>query len=413
MTRMTLTEARPVILTEAIDNASGLFELQIITPGAGASAAYPAEVLEAAAAAKVFNAGCHLFLDHPTATEEAERPVRSVRDLAGSLVEDARWNGSALVAKAKVYSTYRPLLAEVAPDIGMSIRATATVEEGEFEGQRMPIVAELHEALSIDFVTRAGRGGAVLAVIESARRRLEEAVSDTAWSEFSASDYDAAQWRRACLIDTGEGDEDSKARYKLPVREPDGAVNRNGCHAAASVLAGGRGGVSVGADLKRAAAKKLVGLYRNQLDEDPPESLLKAAGMATSESEATAGGANLAGGPAASTVTVAANGQPTTGTTTITFNPPLTVEARRASARQLLWEVSANDVERALQDAVSATYSVGEGTEGTFAWLRDYDPDQKLAYFEISVGGKTITYQQPYTAGEDDTFTLTGERTHV
>jgi hypothetical protein len=179
MTRTTLTEARPVVLTEAINAESGLFEIQIISPGVGSSAAYPAPVLEAAAQAKVFKAGTHLYLDHPTPTEEAERPVRSVRDLAGSLVEDATWNGSALVAKARVYSAYRPLLAEAAPDIGMSIRATATVDEGEFEGRQMPIVSELHEALSVDFVTRAGRGGAVLAVLESARTVSEATANDT------------------------------------------------------------------------------------------------------------------------------------------------------------------------------------------------------------------------------------------
>lgn len=105
------------------------------------------------------------------------------------------------------------------------------------------------------------------------------AVSNMAWSRFSQADYSLEQWRRACLIDTGQGDPDSKDRYKLPVREPDGTLNRNGVHAAA-------GGPGVGAvtgvtpDKKRAAARKLVGLYRNELNEEPPASLLRLAGMA-------------------------------------------------------------------------------------------------------------------------------------
>jgi HK97 family phage prohead protease len=43
-------------------------------------------------------------------------------------------------------------------------------------------------------------------------------ASTTPWSNFTAADYTPAQYRRACLIDTGEGDVDSKDRYKLPVQ---------------------------------------------------------------------------------------------------------------------------------------------------------------------------------------------------
>jgi HK97 family phage prohead protease len=103
-------------------------------------------------------------------------------------------------------------------------------------------------------------------------------VSDKPWSNFSAADYSPQQWRRACLIDTGQGDPDNKGRYKLPVREPDGTLNRNGCHAAASVLGGGRGGVQASPDAKKAAARKLASLYRSELNEDPPPSLTGVAG---------------------------------------------------------------------------------------------------------------------------------------
>lgn len=50
----------------------------------------------------------------------------------------------------------------------------------------------------------------------------------------SASRFTIQEWKRACLIDTGAGDPDSKSRYKLPVREPDGTVNANGVRAAAA-----------------------------------------------------------------------------------------------------------------------------------------------------------------------------------
>jgi HK97 family phage prohead protease len=106
------------------------------------------------------------------------------------------------------------------------------------------------------------------------------AVSDKPWSQFSESDYTPEQWRRACLIDTGNGVPDAKGRYKLPVREPDGTLNRNGVHAAA----GGHGvdavqGIS--ADKRRAAAKALMGLYK-EVGDEPPPSLMMAAGMTMS-----------------------------------------------------------------------------------------------------------------------------------
>lgn len=104
-----------------------------------------------------------------------------------------------------------------------------------------------------------------------------KSVSDKPWSDFSAADYSLEQYRAATLIHPAEPS-DSKDDYKLPVKEPDGTVNRNAVHAAASALAGGRGGVDATTEQKEKAAKTLVGLYRNQLKEDPPDSLLSLAG---------------------------------------------------------------------------------------------------------------------------------------
>ena len=111
------------------------------------------------------------------------------------------------------------------------------------------------------------------------------AVSETPWSNFSNADYPTPE--RLCaasLIDLNDGTK-TKALCKLQVYEPGGALSRGGCHAAASVLAGGRGGVDAPQAAKVAAAKKLRNLYVNQLKEDPPESLEKLAGVV--ENEAT------------------------------------------------------------------------------------------------------------------------------
>lgn len=68
----------------------------------------------------------------------------------------------------------------------------------------------------------------------------------------------------------------SKGQDALPVREPSGALNRNGVHAAAAALAGARGGVNASSQMKRGAAQRLIGLYR-ELDEEPPESVRRMA----------------------------------------------------------------------------------------------------------------------------------------
>jgi hypothetical protein len=134
-----------------------------------------------------------------------------------------------------------------------------------------PATTSAAAARAAGAVVFASRADSVPADLQAA------SVSDKPWSDFSESDYTIEQWRKACLISPDSASED-KGDYKIPVREPGGALNRNGCHAAA----GGHGiGAVTGAsaDTKQKAAKKLVGLYRNQLKEDPPASLLKLAGM--------------------------------------------------------------------------------------------------------------------------------------
>lgn len=111
----------------------------------------------------------------------------------------------------------------------------------------------------------------LLAGVTAAKATESKAVTDKPW-DGSASRFTPEQYRRSCLINTGQGDVDSKARYKLPVKEPDGTINRNGVHAAAAALAGGRGGVNASPEQLRSAARKLAAIYR-EMGEDMPESL--------------------------------------------------------------------------------------------------------------------------------------------
>ena len=105
---------------------------------------------------------------------------------------------------------------------------------------------------------------------------MADSLSSAPW-DGSASRFTPEQWRASCLVDTGEGDPDAKSRYKLPVREPSGAVNRAALGAAAAALAGGRGGgVQISPAQKKTAARKLAGLYR-KFDLPVPDSLARMA----------------------------------------------------------------------------------------------------------------------------------------
>lgn len=172
-----IVEARAVVL-ESSDSPTG-FMLRVITPGMGSSGYYEQSVLEAAVADNVFGKGTHIYIDHPSQSESKDRPERSVKDLAGSFAGDAVWNSieNAIDAPCKVYPHYA-WIKDVAEDIGMSIRASADVSEAVIEGQRVPKVDKLIEAFSVDFVTKAGRGGKVLAAIESARKGMDATVTN-------------------------------------------------------------------------------------------------------------------------------------------------------------------------------------------------------------------------------------------
>lgn len=172
--RVTLNEATEFATAATPADGPGRLLIQLITPGWGSSGYYSTEALEQAAADRIWPAGTHMYIDHPTESEQFDRPERTVKDLAAVLLEDARIGaGGALVAEARVFSTWRRSLAEMADAIGVSIRGAAEGETGEIAGRRGFVISRLVEGTSVDFVTRAGRGGRVLQVIESARPARE------------------------------------------------------------------------------------------------------------------------------------------------------------------------------------------------------------------------------------------------
>jgi hypothetical protein len=158
-------------------------EVTLIREGWGSSGYYPGEVLERDVP-RVFPIGTHMYLDHPTTRESTERPERSVSELVGTIIETPRMAGAESVAVAEVYDHYKPVIDAVADDVGLSIRALGEIEEGSAGGKDGTIIRALTEGISVDYVTQAGAGGRVGALIESAKKNVPE--NHPAYPEFQA-----------------------------------------------------------------------------------------------------------------------------------------------------------------------------------------------------------------------------------
>lgn len=161
-----LRESTEIKLKEG--SKPGRYMATIIEAGWGSSGYYSREML-ARDIGKAFPAGTHMYINHPTQDEEFNRPERDVRDLAAVLTSDPILVGHEAVAEMEVFSHYGPWVKEVAPHIGLSIRAIGEAEAGEAEGREGNIISALTEGVSVDFVTKAGAGGKVGTLLESAR----------------------------------------------------------------------------------------------------------------------------------------------------------------------------------------------------------------------------------------------------
>lgn len=173
-TSLKLTESAATLETIVLKEARADYETKLIAPGKGSSAFYPKEVLQRDGP-KVFKAGTHVYLNHPTAAEEAARPEGNVANLAGVLTTDAVYHenhakGPGLYARMKVFADHAQIVEEKAAHVGMSIRASGVAESGKSR-DGLPILKELTSAESVDVVTRAGAGGMILT--EAARGAAE------------------------------------------------------------------------------------------------------------------------------------------------------------------------------------------------------------------------------------------------
>ena len=198
-----------IALSEKALADDGTFPVKVIQPGWGSSGYYSEGLLKRDIP-KVFPAGTHMYWNHQTPSEESQRPEGDLRNLAAVLVETPGWQehgiyGPGMYARGKAFGEYRKAIEELAPHIGVSIRAMGSAVKGEAEGRKGRIISELSAGRSVDFVTKPGAGGRVLELFESARSgasptppqeaksmdELQEAQARIATAEATITERDA------------------------------------------------------------------------------------------------------------------------------------------------------------------------------------------------------------------------------
>lgn len=155
---------------EVMDSGKGIWLVKIIEADVrGSNGFYPSQVLRRDGP-RAFPAGTHFYIDHANRADEGE--ARSLRDMAGVQLEDAYFSngpqGDGLYSRVQLLPTHRRTVEDTAPHSGVSINALAVREYDQ--GQNEFVITELIEGLSVDFVSRAGAGGKLVAMTESAHQ---------------------------------------------------------------------------------------------------------------------------------------------------------------------------------------------------------------------------------------------------
>jgi hypothetical protein len=172
--------------------SKGIWRVRIIEADVqGSSGYYPADTLKRYGPT-AFPAGTQIFFDHPSQSEETDRPERSVRDLAGVLLDDAHYedgpDGKGLFGRIQFFEDMRERVRSMWQHVGLSIRATGLVEETEVRGRRLRVVKSI-EGISIDVVTRPGAGGRLIKMTESTSSVSSPQSAQSAVSVATQQDY--------------------------------------------------------------------------------------------------------------------------------------------------------------------------------------------------------------------------------
>lgn len=305
----------------------------------GSSGYWSREVLERDGA-KAFPMGSLSYLDHPTLTEEAERPERSVQDLAATIVSTPVYQGDGLYATVEVFPHVAPLIESLAGTIGLSIRGEGTGNVGTIAGRTGVIIESLDVGHSVDFVTRAGAGGKLISLLEAARGAhapVRESRNIGAWLE-----------ARLHLDLTSYADDMYGSGY---LTRPERIV------------------------LSQAIGDGLTA-WTARVEADAPQLFERDLYTQPPEGDATAA-----------------------------------ADVSEAAVHQRVAEATAEELRQALCDAVTDAYG---GDQNAYVWVRDYDPDRGLVWYDAPDEGDAATWQQAYTVtGTPPEVALSDSRTEV
>lgn len=219
-----------VPLVERALRRDGTIPVKLIQPGWGSSGYYSAEVLRRDGP-KVFTPKVKMYWNHPTSVEEAERPEGDLNALAAELVSGARWDeggpaGPGLYADAKVFAPYQEAVNELAPHIGVSIRASGRAVSGEAEGRKGAIIQEIASARSVDFVTSPGAGGRIIEMFEAARANRYQAEDVSSEEETTVSEAMQQQLQEAQTRLAQVEQQNARLQEALLLREAQEMVSR-------------------------------------------------------------------------------------------------------------------------------------------------------------------------------------------
>jgi hypothetical protein len=170
-------------------------------------------------------AGWKMFVDHrdPVAQRKANGLPRSVRDLGGRIIEswwdgdvpaEGRFGQGAVIGRAKPTPFIRSLVENDPELVETSINSLATgVRPVNRDGQRVLLVEGISDRGSVDWVTEAGAGGKVVALMEAAEQDGQaELVADLSDDEFIAYIEETRPGLTVALAEADDGDD----------KEPDG-----------------------------------------------------------------------------------------------------------------------------------------------------------------------------------------------
>lgn len=215
----------------AFDAEKGIAKVTVIKPGFNTSKSrfYPAEVLKRDA--EVFeNAPMHL--DHMTEDEEIKRPVGSIKNVAGFLRNVKATEDGALVGEAHIVDNWLTerlktmQSKELINRMGVSIRAMCGGVREAVDGVNTIAIRRIAKCKSVDFVSRAGAGGAVM--VYEAEEDTEENSNDVKETQEDINAMENIEKELADLKAKLEAQEADKAdlQAKLEATEKQAAIDK-------------------------------------------------------------------------------------------------------------------------------------------------------------------------------------------